>query len=138
MPAASAMPAAMETATAMETAAVATSRAISTVNAAAIATMISIPTAVSIPATITIPTVIADAYTEAIGIPVIPIRISIGIVRIGVTVCNRGCCGIIAVGWRSITWASRLSSLIVAVALTAVSRILGRIRCLSCTHIIGP
>jgi hypothetical protein len=111
----------------MEPATVAASGGISTVNAAAIATVVSIPSMVTVPPTIAIPPVIADAYTEAIGI-------SIGVVGIGVTVCNRGCCGIITVGWRSITWAGHLSSLIVAVALIAVRRILGWISCLSCTR----
>jgi hypothetical protein len=123
----------MPAASAMEPATVAASGGISTVNAAAIATVVSIPSMVTVPPTIAIhptiaiPPVIADAYTEAIGI-------SIGVVGIGVTVCNRGCCGIITVGWRSITWAGHLSSLIVAVALIAVRRILGWISCLSCTR----
>src|ERR1700679_111045 len=101
----------------META-IAASRGISPAEAA-------IATAVSITAVIT------EAYTEAIGIPVIAIGISIGVVRIGVPVCDRGCCGIIAGGRRSITWSGSLTRLIVAVArsligeaLVAVGRIL--------------
>jgi hypothetical protein len=121
MPAASAMSASMEPTTAMEASTMAAYRGISTA--------VSIAATIPIAATITITTVITEAYTDAVA--VIPVGISIGVVRIGVTVCDRGRCGIIAGGWRSITWAGRLSRWIVAVArsligvaLTAVGRIL--------------
>jgi hypothetical protein len=91
------MSATMKTTTAMETPAVAASRGVATTEA--------IATAVSVAATITI-------------------GVSIGVVRIGVTVCDRGRRGIIAGGWSSIIWAGSLSRLIVAVARSLIGIVL--------------
>ncbi|MGD0647752.1 MAG: hypothetical protein ABR971_07150 [Acidobacteriaceae bacterium] len=94
------------------------------------------PQEAAIASTVSIATVIAKTYAEAIGIPIIPVEISIGVVGMRVTVCDSGHCGIVAGGWRSVTGAGRLSGLIIVaiartliwVALIVISRILASVR----------